>query len=78
MFFASLPHWVAVMGVQRSAQDLMDSHRREDAGGPMGHSLLPELPDVNFTVHPNRGKSQSNLVKAIGLVITKKSRSTHV
>lgn len=32
---------------------------------------LSELLDVNFTLHPNQGKSQSNLAKVIGLIITR-------
>lgn len=32
---------------------------------------LPELLDVNFTLPPKQGKSQSNLVKVIDLVITR-------
>lgn len=32
---------------------------------------LPKLLDVNFTIHPNQGKSQSNLAKVIGLLITR-------
>lgn len=64
MFFASLPHWAAVTGAHVSAQGLV-------AFTPTGSSPLPEMLDVNFTIHPNQGKSQNNLVKAIGLVITK-------
>lgn len=38
---------------------------------PPEPSPLSELLDVNFTLHPNRGKSQSNLAKVIGLIITR-------
>lgn len=34
-------------------------------------SPLPKLLDVNFTIYPDQGKSQSNVAKAIGLVITR-------
>lgn len=37
----------------------------------VGCSPLPELLDVNIRIHDNQGKSQSNLVIIIGLVITR-------
>lgn len=41
-------------------------------------SPLPKLLGMNFTIHPDQGKSQSNVAKGIGLVITGNSRSIHL
>lgn len=72
MVFASLPHWVTVAGAQGSAQDLQTfAPTGKTQMGLTEPSPLPASLHVNFTIQPNQSKSQSNLAKVMGWVVTR-------